>query len=132
MWGNFFYNVSYAVSTISGCKMSSQSNYVTVLGVANSLPIVMLLDKTDGSIDTFLTVQTFKKYTTTPSFSTNAAIYYDEADANDGNAYIYVSFLMTLDSMQKMYVLRFKTDSSLAIDWSYSYYQSSSYTYKPL
>ena len=23
IWGNFFYNVSYAVSTINGCKMSS-------------------------------------------------------------------------------------------------------------
>jgi hypothetical protein len=22
-WGNFFYNVSYAISTITGCKMSS-------------------------------------------------------------------------------------------------------------
>lgn len=58
MWGNFFYNVSYAVSTITGCKLSSDKNYITVLGVANSLPIVMLLNKQDGSINTFLTIST--------------------------------------------------------------------------
>ena len=50
MWGNFFYNVSYAVSTITGCKLSSKQNYVSVLGMANFLPIVMLLNKKDGSI----------------------------------------------------------------------------------
>lgn len=32
MWGNFFYNVSYAVSEIDGIRMSSKKNYVTVLG----------------------------------------------------------------------------------------------------
>ena len=58
MWGNFFYNVSYAVSTITGCKMSSANTYVTVFGIANSLPIIMTLNKADGSINTFLTVST--------------------------------------------------------------------------
>ena len=35
MWGNFFYNVSYAVSDVTGCKMSSASNFITILGTAN-------------------------------------------------------------------------------------------------
>ena len=35
MWGNFFYNVSYSVSTITGCKLSSDKSYITVLGLAN-------------------------------------------------------------------------------------------------
>ena len=56
VWGNFFYNVSYAVSTVSGVKMSSANSYVTVMGVANSMPIIMLLEKSTGSIDTFLTI----------------------------------------------------------------------------
>ena len=32
MWGNFFYNVSYAVSEIDGIQMSSKNSYVTVFG----------------------------------------------------------------------------------------------------
>jgi ribulose bisphosphate carboxylase small subunit len=56
MWGNFFYNVSYAVSDITACKMSSNNNYVTVLGISNSMPVVMLLNKVDGSINTFITI----------------------------------------------------------------------------
>lgn len=93
-WGNFFYNVSYAVSTITGCKLSSQSNYLTLFGMANSLPVVILLSKTDGSINTFLTVQTIKTYTTTPAFITSNGFYYDEKDSLDGNAYFYISFVM--------------------------------------
>jgi hypothetical protein len=48
MWGQFFYNVSYAVSEINAIKMSSKSNYAVVLGQANSKPIIMSLSKTDG------------------------------------------------------------------------------------
>lgn len=95
MWGNFFYNVSYAVSTITGCKLSSEKNYITVLGVANSLPVVMLLNKNDGSINTFLTISTVQTYATAPSFTTSGALYFEEKDANDGNGYIYVSFTMS-------------------------------------
>lgn len=79
--------------------MSSEGTYVSVFGVANSMPIIMMLSIVDGSIQTFLTVQTAQKYSTTPSYSTNAAFFFDEKDANDGNPYIYVSFLMTLNSV---------------------------------
>jgi hypothetical protein len=94
MWGNFFYNVSYAVSTITGCKMSSQDTYVTVFGIANSLPVIMLLNKDDGSINTFLTIATVQTYTTTPSFVTSSAFYYEESDPMDGKAYFYLAFTM--------------------------------------
>jgi hypothetical protein len=95
MWGNFFYNVSYAVSTITGCKLSSDKNYITVLGVANSLPVVMLLNKNDGSINTFLTISLVQTYTTAPSFTTSSAVYFEEKDPVDGNGYIYVTFTMS-------------------------------------
>ena len=94
MWGNFFYNVSYAVSTITGCKMSSANSYVTVFGLANSLPIIMLLNKADGSINTFLTITTVQSYTTTPSFKTSGGFYFEESDPIDGKQYFYVSFTM--------------------------------------
>lgn len=48
LWGNFFYNVSYAVSAISGCQMSSDSNYLAVLGMGNSQPVVMTINTTTG------------------------------------------------------------------------------------
>jgi len=48
MWGQFFYNVSYAVSEVTGLKMSSLNNNVNVLGQANSKPIIMTLNKKDG------------------------------------------------------------------------------------
>ena len=31
-WGKFFYNVSYAVSDITGCKMSSDGSSLILLG----------------------------------------------------------------------------------------------------
>ena len=48
IWGNFFYNVSYAVSEITGIVMSSKLNYINALGYANSMPIIMNLNKPDG------------------------------------------------------------------------------------
>jgi hypothetical protein len=57
IWGNFFYNVSYAVSSVSGIHMSSAKSYVTVLGQANSKPIIMILGKSDGEIKQFITIE---------------------------------------------------------------------------
>jgi hypothetical protein len=74
--------------------MSSQDSYVTVFGIANSLPIIMLLNKDDGSINTFLTIATVQTYTTTPSFVTSSAFYYEESDPMDGKAYFYLAFTM--------------------------------------
>ena len=35
-WGKLFYNVSYAMSDISGCQLSSDGYTLTVLGMGNS------------------------------------------------------------------------------------------------
>jgi hypothetical protein len=35
-WGNFFYNVSYALSDVTGCKMSSDGSSVILMGLGNS------------------------------------------------------------------------------------------------
>lgn len=78
MWGNFFYNVSYAVSSVDGIKMSSKNNYVTVFGQANAKPVVMTLSKTDGSIRTFFTLDLISPSTTTPTYLTYNAFYVDE------------------------------------------------------
>jgi hypothetical protein len=48
LWGQFFYNVSYAVSTVDGLRLSSQGTNLMALGQANSKPIIMTLNKADG------------------------------------------------------------------------------------
>jgi hypothetical protein len=70
MWGNFFYNVSYAVSDVTGCKMSSKNNYLTILGKANSKPIVMFLNKNDGSINKFITIEPIATSAVAPIYTT--------------------------------------------------------------
>jgi hypothetical protein len=35
-WGNFFYNVSYALSGIEGCQMSSEGTSLSIIGHGNS------------------------------------------------------------------------------------------------
>jgi len=40
-WGKFFYNVSYALSDIQGCQMSSEGNSLTLIGLGNSQPVIM-------------------------------------------------------------------------------------------
>lgn len=89
--------------------MSSKTSYVTVLGVANSLPIIMLLNKADGSINTFLTITTMATYTTTPKYVTYGALWYDESDPNDNNPYFYVSFTMT----SILHVMKFQNNAKL-------------------
>ena len=84
-WGKFFYNVSYALSTISGCQMSSKGSSLTLFGIANSEPVMMSVNTADASINTFLSVEyTAMTSTSVPTFNTWAAIYHDEVDYYDG------------------------------------------------
>lgn len=55
-WGNFFYNVSYSVQDITGCGLTSNGTYIYSFGQANSKPVVMLLNKDDGLIARFITI----------------------------------------------------------------------------
>ena len=50
MWGQFFYNVSYAVSSIDGIILSQNGTFLNCLGQANSKPIIMNLNKAKGQI----------------------------------------------------------------------------------
>jgi hypothetical protein len=36
VWGKFFYNVSYAISDISGCSLSSNEETLVLFGMGNS------------------------------------------------------------------------------------------------
>jgi hypothetical protein len=50
LWGQFFYNVSYAVSSIDGIVMSQNNNFISCIGQANNKPIIMNLNKQKGQI----------------------------------------------------------------------------------
>ena len=56
-WGMFFYNVSYAVSDISGCQLSSDGSSLTVLGMGNSVPVIMDINTADGTINKFISLE---------------------------------------------------------------------------
>ena len=79
------------------------------MGLANSVPIVMILNKEDGSIEKFFTVTTVASYTTTPKFQTHNAFFFEEEDPQDGNPYIYLSFLMNTYYMK---IVKFKYDAT--------------------
>jgi hypothetical protein len=120
MWGNFFYNVSYAISDVTACKMSSANGLITVLGQANQKPIVMFLNKNDGSINKFITIEPVATTTTAPTYATGQAIYMNEGEVFDGKSYIYVSFTRTLSGNSEMHIVRILNDNPISISWHYT------------
>jgi hypothetical protein len=94
VYGKFFYNVSFAISTISGCSRNSEGNAV-MIGTGNSVPIIMEVNPVDGQVLKFLSLE---KVGTTqvlmPWYATYGAILHDLNDASDGKSYYYASFIM--------------------------------------
>jgi hypothetical protein len=119
-WGKFFYNVSYAVSDISGCKMSSDGSSLTLFAMANAAPVVMDINTNDGTINKFLSVEyTAQTTSSVPTFKTYGAVYYDKKDSYDNLQYVYQAFLMN----DKVEMLRMQISSTNpVIDWSYEFY----------
>jgi hypothetical protein len=56
LWGKFFYNVSYALTDVTGCKLSSDGSSMILLGQGNSLPVYMEVDTSSGSIKNFISI----------------------------------------------------------------------------
>lgn len=80
-WGKFFYNVSYAVSDVSGCQMSSDGKSMSIFGMGNSQPIVMDINTETGSINRFISIEYFgTSEDVVPAYKTWGALYYDTSD----------------------------------------------------
>jgi len=95
LWGKFFYNVSYALTDVTGCKMASDGNSMIVLGQGNSQPVYMEVDTYEGSIKNFISIMWYlANDTVVPVYSTQAGIFYDKNDFFDKKEYIYWSFIM--------------------------------------
>ena len=116
-WGKFFYNVSFAVSTISGCHMDGNGNIV-FLSMGDSMPVIIELAPLDGSIVNFMS---FQWYNTTesnvPWYQTFGAVYHDLEDINDKKPYYYLSFVMTAE----MHVLKVDRNAQQVV-WDYRHF----------
>lgn len=55
-WGKFFYNVSFGVSTISGCHLDGNGNLV-FLSMGDSKPVIMEVQPSDGTILNFMSFE---------------------------------------------------------------------------
>jgi len=84
-WGKFFYNVSFAISTISGCQIDD-NGMLLMLGLGDQKPVVMELDPSDGSsITSFVSLDKVGATDTTmPWYKTYAAVHHDVKDVDDG------------------------------------------------
>lgn len=81
IWGNYFYNVSYELSDITGCQLSSQGTFLMVYGQIHSKPVIMSLDKTDGSINRFLSIEIQNSAVPNPTVETFDGFLFDEVDS---------------------------------------------------
>jgi hypothetical protein len=94
LYGKFFYNVSFALSTISGCSIDANGMAVFI-GMGNSVPIVMELNPPDGQVTAFISLDKIGSTTTSmPWYMTYGAVYHDIQDADDGLEYYYAGFIM--------------------------------------
>jgi hypothetical protein len=123
-WGKFFYNVSYALSDVTGCKLASDGNSMIVLGQGNSLPVYMELDTEEGTIKQFISVLWhLATDTVVPVYATQSGIYDDKKDSLNKQEYIYWSFIMD-DTIQMMRMMNVPPASgNPIIDWAYSFNQ---------
>lgn len=107
VYGKFFYNVSFAISTISGCSRNDLGTAV-FLGMGNSVPIIMEMNPVDGQVTKFLSLEKVGTTTTLmPWYATYGAIHHDLKDVGDEKEYYYASFVMD----DNLILVKINTDS---------------------
>ena len=93
MWGNFYYNVSYAIAQINDCQLSSDGSSLAIAGLGNDLPIMMDINTKDGTLNRFLSLDLVNGSSNqVPAYSKTQAIHYDKRDYRDNLPYFYTSF----------------------------------------
>jgi len=119
-WGKFFYNVSDAISTISGCSIDANGNAVFLGQGKAQQPIIMELKPADGSVLKFISLEKEGSTDTdSPWFMTYGAIYHDLVDDYDGKGYYYAAFIME-DIME---VVKINTADN-SIKWTYQFFET--------
>lgn len=94
-WGKFFYNVSFAVSTISGCHIDGNNNLV-FFGQGDSKPVILELNPGTGLITKFTSLEMIGTTSDNqPWYKTFGGIYHDTKDAFEtSKSFYYVAFVM--------------------------------------
>lgn len=111
-WGKFLYNVSFAVATVSGCKMDDNGTLM-LLGAGDGKPVIMELNLADGTVTKFLSLEKIGgSEKSLPQYYTFAAIHHDVP-----NQMYYAAFVMD-DYMQIVRV----HDETREIVWNYQYF----------
>ena len=122
MWGSFFYNVSYAVSSIDGCQLSSQGNSLALTGLGNQVPLLMDVNITDGTFNRFISLDYINASpSVVPQYVMSGAIFYDERDYRDYQPYFYTAFVKD----NSMFMLRVADGGNLYVDWNYRFVEYS-------
>ena len=118
-WGSFFYNVSYAISSIDGCQLASDGESLAVSGIGNAQPLLMDINTDDGSFNKFISLDYIEATTdNVPFYEQHGAIYYDKRDYRDSQPYFYAAFIKD----GAMFFLRVVDGSnSLTIDWNFRF-----------
>jgi hypothetical protein len=96
-WGKFFYNVSFAIQTISGCSMDAEGHGV-FFGLGNNVPVVFTMTLYDGNVNNFLNLEKIiddrNENDAAPFFPPVGSVFHDVKDSDDGKSYFYISFIM--------------------------------------
>jgi hypothetical protein len=93
-WGKFFYNVSFAMSTISGCHLNSE-NRLVMLGSGDSVPVIMELELVTAQVHKFVSLEKIGSSSSNqPWYKTYNAIYHDISTTPGVKSYYYVAFVM--------------------------------------
>lgn len=118
-WGSFFYNVSYAVSSVDGCQLSSDGESLAVAGMGNSQPLLMDINTVDGTFNKFISLDYIDATAeNVPSYEQFGGIYYDKRDYRDYQPYFYGAFIK--DSA--MFMLRVADGGATpTIDWNFQF-----------
>lgn len=119
VWGKFFYNLSYALSDVSGCQLSSDGESLSVMGMGNSQPVLMELQPANGQVNRYISLEWVGTTDdVVPKYKTYGSILLDRKDSYDGRSYFYSAFLMD----QKIEMVRVLNSATPVIDWSYEFY----------
>lgn len=93
-WGKFFYNVSFAMSTISGCHLNTD-NKLVVLGTGDSVPVIMELELVTAQVTKFISLDKIGASSSNqPWYKTYNAIFHDVSKIPGQRSYYYVAFVM--------------------------------------
>ena len=74
----------------------------------------MFLNKNDGSINKFITIEHIAVPATAPTYTTYGGVLFEEAEF-DGQSYVYVAFNKDFD----MHIVKIANTNPLEIKWHY-------------